>query len=157
MRIVLIGAPGAGKTHIAQFISSRLGLAHIEGDQFFWKGLDLREEVKKRIQGSQWIMDGHVTKVHDLVFPLCDKVIVIEGFRLKNLCRSLKRDWINPLKAWFNIQNYEKMTKKREDLVEEILKERKEDVLFLNNFSNLSECELTAFCKLLKASPVKAK
>lgn len=157
MRIALLGPPGVGKTHVAKFISAHLGIPHIQSDEIFWQGKNLRIEVSKLIKGKDWIIEGHISKLSDLVFPKVDKVIVVEGLNLRSLYRSIKRDWKNPLRAWHNIQFYDKISKKRKEMIVELIAERKDDVLFLNNFPDLRESDLTAFCKSLKSAPVKAK
>jgi adenylate kinase family enzyme len=157
VKIALIGAPGVGKTHIAKFISANLGIPHIQSDEIFWQGNNLRIEVSKLIENDDWIIEGHISKLSDLVFPKMDKVIVIEGLNIRSLFRSVKRDWRNPIRVWHNIQFYDKIAKKRTEMIVELIAERKDDVLFLNNFPDLSESDLTAFCKTLKPSPVKAQ
>lgn len=156
MNFALIGAPGSGKTHIAKTISAHLNLKHIECDDIFWKGQNLRVEVEKLISCERWIIDGHMSKISDLVFPKIQKLIIIESLSFRSLLRSLKRDWKNPSKAWFNIQNYERMSNKREELILEFRRERPNDIIVLNNFPDLRESELAAFCENLKTTPVKA-
>jgi adenylate kinase family enzyme len=157
MKIILIGAPGSGKTTIAEFFSNEKDMIHIECDAIFWSGKDLRTEVSKLIQNEHWILDGHISKVSDIVLPLADKFVVIEGLRMRNLWRAIKRDVKNFKKCWFNIQNYEKMSVKREELIQELLKNRKEDVFFLNNFPDLNKSELTALGEKLKSSTMKSR
>ncbi len=157
MRIAMIGAPGSGKSHIARKLSKHLAIPHIQSDTIYWQGGDLRKEVADLIEGDDWILEGHISKLADLVFPKADKIIVVEGLHLKSLFRSLKRDWRNFSKAWYNVQNYERLSINRLALVNELLKTRKEDIIFLNNFPDLKESELAAFCKNFKASSMKAQ
>ena len=154
VRIALIGAPGSGKTHISKIMAEELSIPHIETDTIFWQGGDLRAEVAIRIEASHWIIEGHMSKLSDLVFPRADKIIVIEGLNFFNLIRSLRRDWRRIGKAWFNLQNYEKLSSKRLEMVNSLLKERKDEVFFLNNFPKLNQSDLATFCKSLKSSPV---
>jgi adenylate kinase family enzyme len=156
MKIALIGAPGSGKTTIARIISQVLKLQHIEGDKLFWNGNDLRTEVEKLTSFDNWVYEGHISKVGDIVLPRADKVIVIEGVELLNFFRSIKRDIKKPAKAWFNFQHYSKLSMRRSELIEELKAERLEDIISLNNFPNLSESYLAAFCEGLKFAPVKA-
>jgi adenylate kinase family enzyme len=143
MRIVLIGAPGSGKTHIAQVLSRATGALHIECDEFFWNGQDVREEVSKLVPKKSWILDGHLSKVSDLVLPRAQKFIVVEGLELRSLYRSLKRDYSNPRKLWFNLQHHHRMKLKRQELMEEILS-RGGELLVLDNYPDLSDEEIVS-------------
>lgn len=120
MNIVLIGAPGSGKTWLASQLSSKLKLHHIEADQIFWNGGDLRSEVQKLTSVDNWVFEGHISKVSDVVLPKADKVIVVEHPEFLSLVRSIKRDWRNFKKVYFNIQNYEKMRHRRDEIVSQL-------------------------------------
>lgn len=157
MKIALIGAPGAGKSTIARFMAMYLHLKHIECDVYFWEGLDLRERVIEEIKSDHWIVDGHISKINDIVFPEADKFIIIENLKLKSLFRTLKRDWRNPTRAWYNIQYYDKMGRRREELIKELKATRKSDIHYLDNFPDLTESKLAAFCEDLKTTALKTK
>lgn len=157
MKLALIGAPGSGKTFIAKFISRYLGLKHIECDVIFWEGLDLRGRIAEEIKEKDWVLEGHISKVNDLVFPVADKIIVIEDLHLRSLFRALKRDILRPHRAFYNLQFYDRMKKKREELIAELVKTRKQDVIYLDNFPDLSESKLASFCEDLKSSAVKSR
>lgn len=117
MNIVLIGAPGSGKTWLASQLSAKLKLHHIEADQIFWSNQDLRAEVQKLTDVDHWVFEGHISKVADVVLPKADKVIVVEHPEFFSLVRAVKRDWKNLKKVYFNIQNYEKMRNRREEII----------------------------------------
>lgn len=153
MKLALIGAPGAGKTTIAKFIANNLKLDHIECDSHFWRGEDLREVVQSRIRSDRWILDGHLSKVGDIVLPEIHHLIIIENLSLKCLFRSLWRDRKNPRRFLFNLQNYERMARKRQEIINGF----PGSVQTLNNFPDLTQGELAAFCEHLKAATVKAK
>lgn len=157
MKIALIGAPGAGKSTIARFMASYLHLKHIECDVYFWEGIDLRERVSEEIKSDRWIVDGHISKISDIVFPEADKFVIIDNLRLKSLFRTIKRDWKTPARAWYNIQYYDKMGRRREELIKELKDTRKADILYLDNFPDLTESKLAAFCEDLKTAALKAK
>jgi adenylate kinase family enzyme len=157
MKISIIGAPGAGKTHIAKIIANELNLRHIEADQIFWSGADLRSEVSKLIEEDNWIFEGHMSKLADLVLPKSDKIIVLHGSNILSLARAVKRDWRQFTKVWHNIQFYEKLATKRAALIDELISSRPHDVLILNNFPDLTQSELAAFCEDLKPAAMKTK
>lgn len=120
MNIVLIGAPGSGKTWLATQLSAKLKLHHIEADQIFWNAKDLRTEVQNLTDVDNWVFEGHISKVSDVVLPKADKVVVVEHPEFFSLVRSVKRDWRNLKKVYFNIQNYEKMRNRREEIIESL-------------------------------------
>jgi adenylate kinase family enzyme len=155
MKIVVIGAPGSGKTYLSQKISEKLNLKHIECDSIFWGGSDLRSEVAHLTESDNWIVDGHISKIFDIVVPRSDKFIVVEGSTILGLYRATRRDWRNFKKAWHNIQFYEKLAIKRNDIIQSIQRERSDDLLILDNFPDLSESDLAAFCERIKSSTVK--
>lgn len=157
MKISVIGAPGSGKTFLSGKIADLLHLEHIECDKIYWSEADLRTEVEKRIQNDNWILEGHMTKLQDLVIPKSDKFIVIESSNVLSLVRAVKRDLINFNKAWYNIQFYAKMANKRNELIQSIRSTRPDDILYLDNFSYLSESDLAAFCERVKSSSLKTQ
>jgi adenylate kinase family enzyme len=151
MRIALIGAPGSGKTFVGKELSKLLNIPHIEVDQIYWSGADLREEIKTKVQEEAWIVEGHMSKIADLVLPRAQKLIKIEYPEFLSLLRSMKRDWKRPKKFFHNLQHYEKLKSKREALVNEFKRERKQDFLILDNFSKPLQSELATLRKRLKA------
>ena len=106
MKIVLLGIPGAGKTTLAKKMANELSIPHIEADQIFWSGKDLRSEVSKLIQENSWIYEGHISKVSDLVLPLADKVIHLDTPEIECLLRVIRRDFRNPRKLFFVLKNF---------------------------------------------------
>lgn len=157
MKLAIIGAPGSGKSYISEAIARELELNHIEGDKFYWGGKNLVEEVSREVLEDRWIMDGHIGKLQEIVVPKIDKLIVVEGLQVLSLFRALRRDFFNPSKAWFNLQNYEQMAKKRQEVIDSFRKNRPQDMMTLNNFPNLSQGDLKTFCESIKPATVKTR
>jgi adenylate kinase family enzyme len=145
MKIVVIGAPGSGKTFLSKKIAEILKLTHIESDEIYWKGLDLRKEIENLTEDDNWIVEGHISKIYDIVFPKADKVIIIEGSDILSLIRALMRDWRNPKRAWYNIQFYDRLSRNRNELILKSKSERSDDVLILRNFPE--QDDLMTFCQ----------
>jgi hypothetical protein len=72
--------------------------------------------------------------------PRVQKFIVVEGLELRSLYRSLKRDYSNPRKLWFNFQHHHRMKLKRQELMEEILS--RGELVVLDNYPDLSDEEI---------------
>jgi hypothetical protein len=74
-RVVVVGTSGSGKTHLAQALAQRLGLAHVELDALFWQphwqGTPrevFREKVSAALAAPAWALDGNYRSVRDLTW-----------------------------------------------------------------------------------------
>lgn len=152
MKLILIGAPGSGKTTLARMLSGMTSSPHIEADAIFWSGKNLREELDRLTDSSDWILEGHLSKHHDITFPKANCFLIITGSPLVYLFRSLKRDLLAPSKFWFNLKNHKRMEEKRQDLISAIKEKNPERVFVLENLSYPTEGELKTLAKTLESS-----
>lgn len=150
MKIVIIGAPGAGKSWLAGHLALLKQMKHVEGDKLFWEeGEEVsKEEFRKRVEeatlGDRWVYEGHIGKVEDIVFPRADKIILIEYSDFLSLIHALKREGHNLLfvdkklmslkKFYFNLQNYEKLAQNRKRLIKKLTTERSQDLIVWKNY-----------------------
>jgi hypothetical protein len=97
-RIVVVGATGSGKTHLADQLTARLGYPRIELDALHWEAdwqPAPREVFRARVQDAtarpQWIADGNYSKVRDIVWARADTLIWLDYPLPMVLGRLLRR------------------------------------------------------------------
>jgi adenylate kinase family enzyme len=97
-RILLLGAPGAGKGRLAPVIAHKLGLPVVRLDRDKRKQGRLkksdpswREEVIALAADEFWVMTGHETAVLDLCVPRADWVVWLDLPLLFCLRKTLQR------------------------------------------------------------------
>ena len=74
-RVVVVGSSCSGKTTLARQVAEAIGSPHIELDAIHWgpgwsetPTEKFREEVRRRVQGPRWVVDGNYSKVRDIVW-----------------------------------------------------------------------------------------
>ncbi len=84
-RISVIGTTGSGKTTIAQELSHRLDIPHIELDALNWQenwtetpNEIFRQRVASVVQAERWIVDGNYSRCRDLVWVRADTVVYLD-------------------------------------------------------------------------------
>lgn len=84
-RIAVVGVTGSGKTTLAQAMSRRLKLKHVELDALFWgpgwKSAErevFRARVGQALAGEGWVVDGNYSQVRDLVWGRADTLVWLD-------------------------------------------------------------------------------
>lgn len=98
-RIVILGAPGAGKSRLARLLAQRLDLPVVHLDRLFWRpgwtpsdAEGFRDRVHAALAGDRWISDGVFIKATgDLRLPRADLIVWIEQPVWLRLLRSIQR------------------------------------------------------------------
>jgi adenylate kinase family enzyme len=97
-KVMIIGAPGAGKSTLARTLHTITKLPVIHLDLLFWKPgwretpkaawIALQQEI---IQGEEWIIDGTYQSTVDVRLGAADVVIFLDMPRFLYLWRVIKR------------------------------------------------------------------
>jgi hypothetical protein len=97
-RILILGSPGAGKSHLAGALSPHVGMPLIRHDDHLWKPGPVRlppDEWRARVVGltrqPEWIMDGTYEASLDLRLPAAEAIVYIESNRWACLWRVVRR------------------------------------------------------------------
>lgn len=84
-RIIILGAPGSGKSTFASALQEKTGLPLYHLDNVWWKADRThisREEFDRRLreilQGERWIIDGNYRRTYEPRFAACDTVIFLD-------------------------------------------------------------------------------
>lgn len=102
MKIVILGAPGSGKSTLAAKLQESLKIPHVRGDELFWRqgqessAQGFRRRVSEQLSGSDWIFEGHVMKVFDLLAGHAPLLI--------SITESVPRDFVFVVAA--DLKNY---------------------------------------------------
>ena len=97
-KIIIIGAPGTGKSTLARVLHNITKLPAIHLDLLFWKPgwietpkaawIALQQEI---IQGEEWIIDGTYQSTVDVRLEAANIVIFLDMARVLCLWRVIKR------------------------------------------------------------------
>lgn len=114
-RIIIMGSPGSGKTHVAKELGERLDISVIYLDKL-WRGREgshiSKEEFDTRMEKAlaldSWIMDGDFSRTMEARLKKCDTIVYLNLPRrvcLWNLCKRAHAARKDP--------NGEKLTKEK--------------------------------------------
>lgn len=107
MRIDIVGLPGSGKTTLAQAISKKLSIPHIQLDHFWFESggkqgrfdtpnlEEVRNKVREKVieasSADSWVSDGAYLHVQDIVASRADVIVFLDIPLMYRLCNHLKR------------------------------------------------------------------
>ncbi len=117
--INVVGTSASGKTTFSRQLAQKLGMAHIEMDDLFWRD-DWQEtpdaEFFPKLQSQMdiatggWVLDGNYSRTHELKLKYIDTIIWLDYSFSLNLCRSVTRAMsraITQKRLWSNSNNRE--------------------------------------------------
>ena len=101
-RILVIGAPGTGKSTLARAMGARLDLPVIHLDQHYWspgwvapEPDEWRRRVEALAAGEAWVMDGNYSGTFDLRLPRAQAIVWLDLPRWIYFPRAIRRMLVN--------------------------------------------------------------
>ena len=96
-RFVVIGCTGSGKTSMAQAISNRLSIPHVEMDSLAWKpgweataDEELFAKVDGATRGEAWVVDGNYSRTRPITWPRAQTIVWLD-YRFPRIFLQLVR------------------------------------------------------------------
>ena len=84
-RVLVVGAPGAGKSTLARAISAARELSVVHLDQLYWRAgwievnnQEWLERVKTAVARPRWVMDGNYSDTLDLRLSVADTLVFLD-------------------------------------------------------------------------------
>jgi adenylate kinase family enzyme len=96
MKISIVGLPGSGKTWLAEALSKKLGIPHVQIDRFWfesdglnsYKGgtaeqkervrMQVREKVLAALEAESWVSDGFYSRLQPEIAARADTVVFLD-------------------------------------------------------------------------------
>jgi adenylate kinase family enzyme len=104
LRIVMLGAMGAGKTTLARQMSTLYKLTHIEPDALYWlpgwrrvSNETMRERIRAAMQTTCWVIDSDFDCFRDLTWSAANTVVWLDynyAIVHKRLVQRTLQRWI---------------------------------------------------------------
>ena len=84
-KVIVIGCPGAGKSHFSRALHERVALPLYHLDLLYWNpdrttvGREIfRERLEELLVRDEWIIDGNYASTLELRLAACDTVFVLD-------------------------------------------------------------------------------
>lgn len=131
MKLVLLGAPGAGKGTIAQPLSKNLGIPSISTGEIFRQNIrektKLGELAKKYIDNGELVPDEIVMMIVEdrIIQPDCKKGFILDGFP----------------RTTIQAQAFDDMLGNREEKIAAVINIHLDDEIIIKRLANRRVCE----------------
>lgn len=106
----MVGVTGSGKTTLAQRLSERLGVHHVELDGLNWEANWVqaptevfRARTAEATVGDQWVVDGNYSKTRDITWPRATIIVWLDyplPLILWRLCFRIFRRAVTRERLW---------------------------------------------------------
>ena len=101
-RIAVVGTSGSGKTTVAQEVSRRLGVPHIELDSLYWRPgwieapeEEFKQQVLEATKDDDWVVCGNYRLAREVLWGRVDTVVWLDmpfmTVFLRTLWRTIRR------------------------------------------------------------------
>jgi len=97
-RISVVGTTGSGKTTLAQQVSQRLNIPHVELDALHWNPNwsessteVFRSRTDEALSGDRWVVDGNYSEVRNLIWAKADTLVWLDLAFSITFTRLLRR------------------------------------------------------------------
>ena len=97
-RILVLGAPGSGKSYWAQKISQKYQLPLIHLDQYYWKPKwspssieEFSRQCDELASKERWVMDGNFGTTFESRWSRADLVVYLDPHPIKSYLRQVAR------------------------------------------------------------------
>lgn len=101
-KILVIGSPGAGKSHFSGLISEISGIELFHLDRLYWlpgwvpvHDTEFDQRLDIVLSGEKWIIDGNYQRTLNKRYEAADTILYLDFNRYLCLYRSIKRTIAN--------------------------------------------------------------
>ena len=97
-RVLVLGAPGAGKSTFARALGAKIGAPVVHLDQLYWEhgwviadSSAFRLRCRDAVSAERWVIDGTYSNTFDERIPHADRIYWFDRGRVPCLIRVLRR------------------------------------------------------------------
>jgi adenylate kinase family enzyme len=164
MRISIIGLPGSGKTTLAEALSAKLGVPHIQIDRFWFESggpavtyhtpedelvrirAKVREKTLAAIEADAWVSDGFYSRLQPEIADRADTVIFLDiplwRRLLNHAVRVVTKNRHKELTRWDDIRFFSEIVRRtfrHGPKLRQFVEERKNRITVLQSRNDIKQ------------------